>query len=128
MLSNKVICHHLPLDQSYEGSFLANHDLTICYRFRVCSRATLAFCSNQILGDFKLRLLRDDPASSLATAKQDSQNLMSLRTNKKYQLIRLEVDQVCDFVTDHSKCLRDANKLLSLLKTTFYPSVAYLNI
>lgn len=87
----------------------------------------VAFCSNQIIGDYKLRLSREDPASNLSTSKQDMQNFLSLRSNKKYHLFREQIDLVCDFVTDHSKCLRDAEGLLSLLKKTFYPGVTYLN-
>ncbi|XP_053378040.1 ectopic P granules protein 5 homolog isoform X2 [Mercenaria mercenaria] len=97
-------------------------------KFRVCSRAVVAFCSSQVVSDDKLRLLPTDPTSTLSTAKQDIGYLLSIKTNKKYQPIKTEVDMACDFVTNQSKCLRDVLDLLKLLKGRFYADKEYLSV
>jgi hypothetical protein len=98
------------------------------YRFRVCSRAVVAFCSSQIVSENKLRLLPTDSASALPTAKQDMTYLLSIKTNKKYQPIKMEVDMICDFVNNLTKCLRDVLDLLKLLKGRFYADKEYLSV
>ncbi|WAR26073.1 EPG5-like protein [Mya arenaria] len=97
-------------------------------KFRVCCRALVAFCCNQILGDNTLRLSSQDPVSNLSAAKQDTASLLSIKSNKKYQQIREQVERSCDFVTDQSKCLRDALGLLCMLKGMFYAEKDYLSV
>ncbi|XP_052280497.1 ectopic P granules protein 5 homolog [Dreissena polymorpha] len=97
-------------------------------RFRVCSRAFVAFCSLQIAGDSSLRLKPADPASSVPAVKLDVNNLLSIKTNKKYQPIRTQVDRVCEYVNDQSKCLRDAIGLLAMLKELFYADKHFLSL
>ena len=88
----------------------------------------MSFCSCQVLSDTNLRLSPTDPASSLPAAKQDLATLLALKTNKKYQPIRAEVELTCDVVTDQSKCLRDIMVLLGSLRERFYPEVEFLSV
>lgn len=97
-------------------------------KFRLCCRSLVAFCSSQILSDTKLRLSPSDPASVMAAAKQDLANLLSLKTNKKYQPIKMEIEMTCDFVTDQSKCFGDVIALLKLLKGRLYQDKEFLSV
>lgn len=97
-------------------------------KFRLCCRALVAFCSTQIISDTRLRLSPNDPASTLSTVKQDLGQLLSLRSNKKYQPIKSEIEMICEYVTDQSKCLRDVLELMKLLKINLYHDQEYLSV
>ncbi|KAL4226903.1 Ectopic P granules protein 5 [Mactra antiquata] len=97
-------------------------------KFRVCSRALVAFCSRQVVDENKFRLSNTDPVSTTSSAKQDSSHLLALKSNKKYQPIKTDVELICDFVTDQSKCLKDVFDLFKLLIGRFYSDMEYLNV
>lgn len=54
--------------------------------------------------------------------------LESMSSNKQYLELQDTLSQACQFIKYPGHCLRDSNRLLSLLINSLYPDLHYLDI
>lgn len=54
--------------------------------------------------------------------------LEAMPSNKQYSELQQTLSQACQFIKYPGHCLRDSNRLLSLLINSLYPDLNYLDI
>ena len=81
-----------------------------------------------MISDNQLRLEPNSPPSNLPITRQEVGALLSLKTNKKYQAIKTDVEMMCEFVLDPNKCIGNVMELLHMSKVLFYSDREYLSV
>ena len=81
-----------------------------------------------MISDNQLRLEPTSPPSSLPHIKQELGALLSLKTNKKYQPIKTDVEMMCEFVVDPNKCIGNVLELIHMARALFYSDKEFLSV
>ena len=98
------------------------------FRFRLTSRAIATFCDSQVISENQLRLEPSSPPSTFPNIKQEVGALLALKSNKRYQPIKADVEMMCEFVTDPKKCIGNVLELVQMSKVLFYSDKEYLSV
>ena len=80
-----------------------------------------------MVSENQLRLKPTSPPSSFPTVKQEVSALLSLKTNKKYQSIKADVEMMCEYVVDPNKCIGNVLELIHMAKALFYSDKEFLS-
>ena len=80
------------------------------------------------MSENQLRLEPTSPSSAFPNTKQEIAALIALKTNKKYQAIKADVEMMCEFVTNPNKCIGNVLELLQMSKAVFYSDKEYLTM
>lgn len=97
-------------------------------KFRLTSRALSTFCNCQVVSENQLRLEPTSPPSAFPSIKQEVGALLSLKTNKKYQTIKADVEMMCEYVVDPNKCIGNVLELIHMAKALFYSDKEFLSV
>ncbi|XP_051954087.1 ectopic P granules protein 5 homolog [Xyrauchen texanus] len=97
-------------------------------RFRVVARSMMAFLLVQVPSESQLRLHAGTELQLSAKAQQALALLEVMPSNKQYSELQVSVNQACQFIKYSGHCLRDSNRLLTLLINALYTDLHYLDI
>ncbi|XP_007238025.3 ectopic P granules protein 5 homolog isoform X3 [Astyanax mexicanus] len=97
-------------------------------RFRVVARSMSAFLLVQVPSESQLRLHPGTELQLSPKAQQALAVLESMPGNKQYSELQQTLSQACQFIRYPGHCLRDSNRLLSLLINSLYADLHYLDI
>ncbi|XP_036454096.1 ectopic P granules protein 5 homolog [Colossoma macropomum] len=97
-------------------------------RFRVVARSMSAFLLVQVPSESQLRIHPGTELQLSAKAQQALAVLEAMAGNKQYSELQPSLSQACQFIKYPGHCLRDSNRLLSLLINSLYADLHYLDI
>ncbi|KAG7318270.1 hypothetical protein KOW79_018025 [Hemibagrus wyckioides] len=97
-------------------------------RFRVVARSMSAFLLVQVPSESQLRIHAGTELQLSSKAQQAVTLLEAMSSNKQYSELQQTLSQACQFIKYPGHCLRDSNRLLSLLINSLYPDLHYLDI
>ncbi|KAI5613067.1 ectopic P granules protein 5-like isoform X2, partial [Silurus asotus] len=97
-------------------------------QFRVVARSMSAFLLVQVPSESQLRIHAGTELQLSLKAQQAVTLLEAMLSNKQYSEMQQTLNQVCQFIRYPGHCLRDSNRLLSLLVNSLYPDLHYLDI
>ena len=80
------------------------------------------------MSENQLRLEPTSPPSAFPSTKQEVAALLALKTNKKYNPIKADVEMMCEIVTDPNKCIGNVLELIQMSKAVFYSDKEYLSV
>ncbi|XP_066509785.1 ectopic P granules protein 5 homolog isoform X2 [Hoplias malabaricus] len=97
-------------------------------RFRVVARCMSAFLLVQVPSENQLRIHPGTELQLSAKAQQALAVLEAMPGNKQYSELQQILSQASQFIKYPGHCLRDSNRLLSLLINSLYTELHYLDI
>ncbi|KAL7839536.1 hypothetical protein SRHO_G00261940 [Serrasalmus rhombeus] len=97
-------------------------------RFRVVARSMSAFLLVQVPSESQLRIHPGTELQLSVKAQQALAMLEAMAGNKQYSELQQSLSQACQFIKYPGHCLRDSNRLLSLLINSLYADLHYLDI
>ncbi|XP_050965658.1 ectopic P granules protein 5 homolog [Labeo rohita] len=97
-------------------------------RFRIVARSMSAFLLVQAPSENQLRLHQGTELQLSAKAQQALSVLEQMPSSKQYSELHVSVNQAIQFIKYPSHCLRDSNRLLTLLVNALYTDLHYLDI